>query len=107
MLSRAVLRSPCGAQVASGARALSSGTEWFPSVQSIKFAGPESKDPLSFKHYNASQVVMGKVSTRPIRKSGSQLRVAAAAARQIAGSTLVRSASPSGLQLQLLGLAPL
>ena len=46
-----------------GARALSSGTEWFPSVHPIKFAGPDSKDPLSFKHYNSSQVVMGKVST--------------------------------------------
>ncbi|KAA0145869.1 hypothetical protein FNF29_02462 [Cafeteria roenbergensis] len=60
MISRAALHGSRGAQAAVGARALSSGTEWFPSVHPIKFAGPDSKDPLSFKHYNASQVVMGK-----------------------------------------------
>lgn len=32
----------------------------FPDVQKIKFEGPDSKNPLSFRHYNENEVVEGK-----------------------------------------------
>ncbi|MCD6287868.1 MAG: xylose isomerase [Candidatus Hydrogenedentes bacterium] len=34
--------------------------EFFPSVNNIKFEGPESTNPLAFKHYNADEIVLGK-----------------------------------------------
>jgi xylose isomerase len=34
--------------------------EFFPGITKIKFEGPESKNFLAFKHYNADQKVMGK-----------------------------------------------
>ncbi len=33
---------------------------FFPDVDKIKFEGPDSKNPLSFRHYNANEVVDGK-----------------------------------------------
>src|SRR5215475_13937287 len=33
---------------------------FFPEVSKIKFEGPDSKDPLSFRHYNESEIVDGK-----------------------------------------------
>ena len=38
-----------------------SGTQFFPTVKPIKYAGPASTDPLSFKYYNAGQKILGKV----------------------------------------------
>lgn len=35
-------------------------TEYFPKVKKIKYEGPDSKNPLAFKHYNAKQKIMGK-----------------------------------------------
>jgi len=35
-------------------------TEFFPEVSKIQFEGPQSKNALSFKHYNADEVVEGK-----------------------------------------------
>ncbi len=34
--------------------------EAFPDIQKIQFEGPKSKNPLSFKHYNADEIVAGK-----------------------------------------------
>lgn len=34
--------------------------EFFPDVAPIAFKGPESTDPLSFRHYNADEVILGK-----------------------------------------------
>lgn len=34
--------------------------EYFPGIGQIKYEGPESKNPLAFKYYNAEKVVMGK-----------------------------------------------
>lgn len=34
--------------------------EFFPSVQKIEYKGPSSTDPLSFRHYNADEVILGK-----------------------------------------------
>jgi xylose isomerase len=34
--------------------------EYFPKIEQIRFEGPESKNPMSFKWYNADQVVMGR-----------------------------------------------
>jgi xylose isomerase len=33
---------------------------YFPEVDKIKYEGPDSKNPLSFRHYNPSEVVEGK-----------------------------------------------
>lgn len=33
---------------------------FFPDVQKIKYEGPESRNPLSFRHYNPDEVVEGK-----------------------------------------------
>jgi xylose isomerase len=33
---------------------------FFPDVSAIKYEGPESKNPLAFRHYNPSEVVEGK-----------------------------------------------
>jgi len=43
-------------RVASGSTASS----YFPSIGDITYAGPESDDPLSFRYYNAEEVIMGK-----------------------------------------------
>src|SRR5688572_489688 len=32
----------------------------FPKISKIKFEGPDSKNPLSFRHYNAEEIVEGK-----------------------------------------------
>ena len=32
----------------------------FPDVQPIKYEGPDSKNPLAFRHYNPDEVVEGK-----------------------------------------------
>ena len=29
--------------------------QYFPKIKSIRYKGPNSKDPLSFKHYNAAE----------------------------------------------------
>lgn len=34
--------------------------EYFPTVKPIQYEGPESRNPLAFKHYNAKEKVMGK-----------------------------------------------
>lgn len=35
-------------------------TEFFPDIGQIKYEGPDSKNPLAFKHYNAAELVDGK-----------------------------------------------
>lgn len=35
-------------------------TEFFPAIGAIKYEGPDSKNPLAFKHYNAEEMVDGK-----------------------------------------------
>jgi xylose isomerase len=38
-----------------------SSTSWFPSIPTtIRYEGPQSTNPLAFKHYNASEIIMGK-----------------------------------------------
>ena len=32
----------------------------FPDIPKIPFEGPESRNPLAFKHYNADELVLGK-----------------------------------------------
>ena len=39
----------------------------FPNISKIKFEGPKSKNPLAFKHYNASEVVAGKTMREHMR----------------------------------------
>jgi xylose isomerase len=34
--------------------------EFFPNVQKVTYKGPSSDDPLSFRHYNADEVILGK-----------------------------------------------
>mmetsp|Transcript_21527 Transcript_21527/g.27836 ORF Transcript_21527/g.27836 Transcript_21527/m.27836 type:complete len:445 (-) Transcript_21527:276-1610(-) len=35
-------------------------TNFFPDVQKIEYKGPDSTDPLSYRHYNADEVIWGK-----------------------------------------------
>jgi xylose isomerase len=39
----------------------------FPAIQKIKFEGPASKNPLSFKHYNLAEKVAGKTMRDQLR----------------------------------------
>jgi xylose isomerase len=41
--------------------------DFFPDVPKIAFEGPDSTNPLSFRHYNASEVVEGKTMKEQLR----------------------------------------
>lgn len=41
----------------------------FPKIKAIRYEGPDSKNPLSFKHYNADEVVEGKTMRDHLRFS--------------------------------------
>jgi xylose isomerase len=43
--------------------------EFFPKVKKILYKGPKSKDPLSFKHYNPDEKVLGKTMAEHFRFS--------------------------------------
>ena len=42
---------------------------FFPSIKAIKYEGPDSKNPLAFKHYNAEEVVGRKTMKEHLRFS--------------------------------------
>jgi xylose isomerase len=44
-------------------------TEYFPNVKRIEYKGADSKDPLSFKHYNADEKILGKTMAEHLRYS--------------------------------------
>ncbi|HUT23091.1 MAG TPA: xylose isomerase, partial [Sumerlaeia bacterium] len=44
-------------------------TEFFPEVKKIKYEGPDSKNPLAFRHYNPKQKVLGKTMAEHLRFS--------------------------------------
>ncbi|MFZ9034342.1 MAG: hypothetical protein ACO21J_10375 [Anaerohalosphaeraceae bacterium] len=41
--------------------------KFFPKIKNIKFEGPDSKNPLAFKHYKANQKIMGKTMAEHLR----------------------------------------
>ena len=41
----------------------------FPNISKIQFEGPQSKEPLAFKHYNADEIVEGKTMRDHLRFS--------------------------------------
>jgi xylose isomerase len=43
--------------------------EYFPEVKKIKYEGPRSRNPLSFKHYNPAEKVLGKTMADHLRFS--------------------------------------
>ena len=43
--------------------------EGFPDVKKIQYEGPDSKNPLAFRHYNADEVVEGKTMAEQLRFS--------------------------------------
>jgi xylose isomerase len=43
--------------------------EYFPEVKQVKYEGPDSKNPLAFKHYNPEEVVLGKTMAEHLRFS--------------------------------------
>jgi xylose isomerase len=43
--------------------------KFFPQVSKIKYEGPDSKNPLAFKHYKAKQKIMGKTMQEHLRFS--------------------------------------
>jgi xylose isomerase len=44
-------------------------TEYFPGIDKIKYEGPDSKNPLAFKHYNPKKKVLGKTMEEHLRFS--------------------------------------
>src|SRR5687767_15936630 len=40
---------------------------YFPNIKPIKFEGPDSKNPLAFKHYNAKEKVLGESMAEHLR----------------------------------------
>ncbi|HOZ46337.1 MAG TPA: xylose isomerase [Candidatus Hydrogenedentes bacterium] len=44
-------------------------TEFFPEVKAIAYEGPDSKNPLAFKHYNPKQRILGKTMAEHLRFS--------------------------------------
>lgn len=42
-------------------------TEFFPDIKKVTYEGPDSKNPLAFKHYNPKQKVMGKTMAEHLR----------------------------------------
>ena len=51
-------------------RRFSSKAEHFPGIGKIKYEGPKSKNPLSFRYYDANEVVKVKVGETEISKVG-------------------------------------
>ena len=43
--------------------------EFFPGIPKIKYEGPDSKNPLAFKHYNPKERVLGKTMAQHLRFS--------------------------------------
>ena len=41
--------------------------KYFPKVSKIKYEGPDSKNPLAFKHYNPRKKIMGKTMAEHLR----------------------------------------
>ncbi|MCP4710264.1 MAG: xylose isomerase, partial [Planctomycetes bacterium] len=41
--------------------------EFFPGIEKIKYEGPDSKNPLSFRHFNPKKVVRGKTMAEHLR----------------------------------------
>ncbi|HBG28436.1 MAG: xylose isomerase [Planctomycetes bacterium GWF2_41_51] len=41
--------------------------EFFPEVEQIKYEGPKSKNPLSFKYYNPGEKILGKTMEQQLR----------------------------------------
>ena len=41
--------------------------EFFPGISPVKYEGPDSKNPLAFKHYDADQTVLGKTMAEHLR----------------------------------------
>ncbi len=44
-------------------------TAYFPTVKAIAYEGPDSRNPLAFKHYNPDEVVDGKTLSAHLRFS--------------------------------------
>lgn len=42
-------------------------TEFFPGIEAIRYEGPQSNNPLSFRHYNAEQLIAGKPMKEHLR----------------------------------------
>jgi xylose isomerase len=42
-------------------------TEFFPEVKKVKYEGPNSKNPLAFKHYNPNHKILGKTMAEHLR----------------------------------------
>ncbi|MCL6101065.1 MAG: xylose isomerase, partial [Bacteroidetes bacterium] len=40
---------------------------YFPGIDQIKYEGPQSKNPMAFKYYDANKVVLGKTMKEYLR----------------------------------------
>ena len=41
-------------------------SQFFESVEKIKYEGPNSENPLAFRHYNEDEIILGKSLLRAI-----------------------------------------
>ena len=41
--------------------------EYFSGVKQIKYEGPDTKNPLAFRHYNPDEIVLGKTMAEHLR----------------------------------------
>ena len=47
-------------------------TDFFKGISPVKFEGPDSTNPLAYRHYNKDEVVLGKRDLRYTRKTGAR-----------------------------------
>ena len=76
--------------------------QYFPNISKIEFEGPDSKNPLAFKHYSADEEVMGK-------KMSEHLRFAACywhsfmnlGSDPFGGDTIIREYNTGGSEMEI------
>ena len=75
-------------------------TGYFGDIKPVRYEGPDSTNPLAYRHYNADEVVLGK-------RLEDHLRFASPTGTALPGRAATRSAArpSSGLGLQRRGSA--
>ena len=72
--------------------------EAFADIPKIQFEGPESKNPLAFKHYNPSELVEGKTMADHLRFSVAYWHTFRNGCRDPAGNRVLRPCPAKGFR---------
>jgi len=75
--------------------------EIFPSIPGIRFEGAESKNPLSFKHYNPEEVVGEKTMREQLKFAVSYWHTLCGEGTDMFGSGTADKSFGSGSQMQI------